>query len=257
MQEETIGRVPTADEQAGMDWWNALSERLRSYWLKEVGTAQASVADAWQTFKAARAAAQRWESREPLRVFCGLEFVGFELTLRVLTGDDGWLGVQVIAEPPTTGFKDGAAMGADSVARLRFGTNAQIGTTTLEWFSQDEHVPLYWEGFRLILQPHQCEQLRAWLPRLGRTAVLAQALSSAVKRQLGDDVPTLHYLGGFSSELAACVVLDGQEARTAVESQLADHWAANENGLQDALRSPEVTALLETALFTEKHRGTP
>lgn len=257
MQDETICRVPTADEQAGMDWWNALSERLRSYWLKEVGTAQASVADAWQKFKAGRAVAQRWESRAPLRVFCGLEFVGFELTLRVLPGDDGRLGVQVIAEPPTTGFKDGATMGPDSVARLRFGTNAQIGTTTLEWFAQDEHVPLYWEGFRLVLQPHQCEQLRAWLPRLSRTAVLAQALSTAVKRQLGGDVPTLHYLGGFTSELAAHVVLDGHAPAAAIESQLADHWAANEKGLQDALRSSEVAALLETAPFTEKHRGMP
>lgn len=142
-----------------------------------------------------------------------------------------------------------------STSLLRFGVNAQIGSTTLEWFAQNEHVPLYWEGFKLVLQPHQCEQLRAWLPRLGRTAVLAQSLSTAVKRSIGEDVPTLHYVGGFVADLAARVMLDGQATADAISAQLAEHWAAKEKGLQAALQGPEVTALLETAQFTEKQRS--
>ena len=253
---QDVSREPTADEQAGMNWWNALPERLRSYWLQEAGSTTASVADAWGKFKSARAMTDNSVySQQPIRAYSGLEFVGFEFSILVLPGDDGWLGVRVTAEPPATGFKQGATLGSESTSRLRFGVNAQIGSTTLEWFAQDEHVPLYWEGFKLVLQPHQCEQLRAWLPRLGRTAVLAQSLATAVKRSIGDDVPTLHYLGGFVSDLAARVVLDGQDAGEAISAQLANHWAAQEKGLQPALQSPGVAALLQTALFTEKQRS--
>ena len=39
---QDVTRAPTADEQGGMDWWNAQSEQLRSYWLKEVGSTTAS-----------------------------------------------------------------------------------------------------------------------------------------------------------------------------------------------------------------------
>ena len=252
---QDVTRAPTADEQGGMDWLNAQSEQLRSYWLKEVGSTTASAADAWLKFKAARDLSEKLYGQRPLRMHSGLEFVGFEFSLGVFPGDDGWLGVRVVAEPPATGYKEGCTLGSESTSLLRFGVNAQIGSTTLEWFAQNEHVPLYWEGFKLVLQPHQCEQLRAWLPRLGRTAVLAQSLSTAVKRSIGEDVPTLHYVGGFVADLAARVMLDGQATADAISAQLAEHWAAKEKGLQAALQGPEVTALLETARFTEKQRS--
>ena len=47
----------------------------------------------------------------------------------------------------------------------------------------------------------------------------------------------------------------GPEAADAISAQLAEHWAAKEKGLQAALQGPEVTALLETARFTEKQRS--
>lgn len=166
----------------------------------------------------------------------GLEFVGFEFSLGVLPGDDGWLGVRVVAVAGHW-IQGGCTLGKESTSPLRFGVNAQIGSTTLEWFAQNEHVPLYWEGFKLVLQPHQCEQLRAWLPRLGRTAVLAQSLSTAVKRSIGEDVPTLHYVGGFVADLAARVMLDGQATADAISAQLAEHWAAKEKGLQAACKA--------------------
>ena len=45
-------RPPTAAEQAGMDWWNALSESERGKWLERVG-GDASAADAWALYKKA------------------------------------------------------------------------------------------------------------------------------------------------------------------------------------------------------------
>jgi hypothetical protein len=39
----------TADEQAGIDWWNALTEEQRAYWLREANTA--IVAEAWAYHK--------------------------------------------------------------------------------------------------------------------------------------------------------------------------------------------------------------
>lgn len=40
---------PTKDEQAGIDWWNALPETARARWLERAGSAV--VADAWDAFK--------------------------------------------------------------------------------------------------------------------------------------------------------------------------------------------------------------
>jgi hypothetical protein len=39
----------TADEQAGMEWWNALTEEQRAHWLREANTA--SVAEAWAYYQ--------------------------------------------------------------------------------------------------------------------------------------------------------------------------------------------------------------
>lgn len=47
-----LPRSPTPDEQAGMDWWNALSESERGKWLERVG-GDASAADAWALYKKA------------------------------------------------------------------------------------------------------------------------------------------------------------------------------------------------------------
>jgi hypothetical protein len=41
----------TADEQAGMGWWNALTEEQRAHWLREANTA--SVAEAWAYYQRA------------------------------------------------------------------------------------------------------------------------------------------------------------------------------------------------------------
>ena len=44
-----MDREPTADELAGMAWWNGLSEVERAYWLGVAGSA--IVAEAWRAFK--------------------------------------------------------------------------------------------------------------------------------------------------------------------------------------------------------------
>jgi hypothetical protein len=50
-------RRPTADDLAGMAWWNALSEAKRLFWLQVAGgaAAGASAAQAWKAFQAANA----------------------------------------------------------------------------------------------------------------------------------------------------------------------------------------------------------
>lgn len=48
---------PTPDERAGMEWWNGLDETARRYWMIEAGNS-GRAADAWETFKRARDAAQ-------------------------------------------------------------------------------------------------------------------------------------------------------------------------------------------------------
>ena len=42
----------TTDEQAGMGWWNALTEEQRAHWLREANTA--SVAEAWAYYQRVR-----------------------------------------------------------------------------------------------------------------------------------------------------------------------------------------------------------
>ena len=42
-------RSPTADEQAGIDWWNGVTEATRAHWLKVANTAVP--AEAWARFK--------------------------------------------------------------------------------------------------------------------------------------------------------------------------------------------------------------
>ena len=39
----------TADERAGMDWWNALTEDRRAYWLRAANSA--IPAEAWAEYK--------------------------------------------------------------------------------------------------------------------------------------------------------------------------------------------------------------
>jgi hypothetical protein len=40
------------DDELGMAWWNALSERERAHWAAAAGTGRAK--DAWELFKAGR-----------------------------------------------------------------------------------------------------------------------------------------------------------------------------------------------------------
>lgn len=49
MTDELDTRVPTDDEQRGMDWWNALNELEREFWLRVAISARP--ADAWAAYK--------------------------------------------------------------------------------------------------------------------------------------------------------------------------------------------------------------
>lgn len=44
------GSVRTADEAAGMEWWNALHDEARRYWMAQAGNTGV-VADAWAAYK--------------------------------------------------------------------------------------------------------------------------------------------------------------------------------------------------------------
>jgi hypothetical protein len=45
-----MDREPTADERAGIDWWNGLSEGNRKYWMMKGGDTGV-VADAWAAYQ--------------------------------------------------------------------------------------------------------------------------------------------------------------------------------------------------------------
>ncbi|MDD2859563.1 MAG: hypothetical protein PHT60_15505 [Acidiphilium sp.] len=49
-------REPTADERAGMEWWNGLDEVARRFWMQQAGNTGRAV-DAWDAYKRARDAA--------------------------------------------------------------------------------------------------------------------------------------------------------------------------------------------------------
>ncbi len=42
-------RTPTADEVAGMAWWNSQTELVREFWLRVANSARA--ADAWAAYR--------------------------------------------------------------------------------------------------------------------------------------------------------------------------------------------------------------
>lgn len=46
-QDAILDREPTADERAGMNWWNAMDEDERKRWSSPTGV----VADAWRRYK--------------------------------------------------------------------------------------------------------------------------------------------------------------------------------------------------------------
>lgn len=238
----------TADETMGMAWWNALSEQLRAYWLKRTSNPNGSAADAWEAFKTARDSTEKWASLGPVRSHNGLEFPGFEMSLKVLPGDDGLLGVLVIAESPATGFERACSLGDESTGHLRFGLDANIGEKTLVWFATNQYASLFMEGIKVVLQPYQCELLRANLPRLGRTAALSKELASALERQLDAEAPKLHYLNDLCSGLAARVILDQEAPGVAIEGVIAEHWAAKEPGVTEAVSSDTVLKLVENFL---------
>lgn len=49
----TTQREPTADEQRGIEWWNALDEDARRYWMRQAKNS-GRAADAWEACKQAR-----------------------------------------------------------------------------------------------------------------------------------------------------------------------------------------------------------
>lgn len=55
---EREDREPTADERAGIDWWNSLSERERADWLRRASSAKP--ADAWAEHKRISGNGKKW-----------------------------------------------------------------------------------------------------------------------------------------------------------------------------------------------------
>lgn len=239
-KESVSERLATPDEQKGMDWWNAITEPQRSFWLKRA--ASAVPADAWRAYCAERDIADI-VSREPRRMFSGVEIYGFEFSLRVYPRIDGLMSVQVIAEPPATGFDSPCTVSGDGLGSLGFeATDAKIGADTIEWFAPGRYAARFREGFRIVVEPHQCQQLRAWLPRLAQTAVMSRTVADAVTLKMGNREP--HYLGDFVTQIVARIVLDGEPAAAALAAQCAEHWAGKEEGFKAALHSEAVQSLL-------------
>ena len=56
-------REPSADERAGMDWWNLLPESGRAAWLAKAQSAKPS--DAWATYKRTKNAPEGYGQPSP------------------------------------------------------------------------------------------------------------------------------------------------------------------------------------------------
>lgn len=233
-------RQPTADERAGMNWWNALSELARERWLKQAGSAV--VADAWAAYKAQ----PEFTPRPPYRVFDGMRFDGRDLGVMITAGTDGWMGVTVEAGPGITGFSQWCQLGSEDGRALRFGLGGiALDGNTLECFTAARSLPLYREGFKLLVEPHMAQQIPQWLPRLAETAVLARAMATAVERQWPEGKPIEH-MHSFTSGVAARVVLDELSPEDALQAECTEHWAAKDEEFVSIFRTGELQHLMRT-----------
>lgn len=53
-EQQNFDREPTADERAGIAWWNAMTETERAYWLSAAQTPTPAVAWAYYQCQQAR-----------------------------------------------------------------------------------------------------------------------------------------------------------------------------------------------------------
>lgn len=230
----------TAYDKAGMDWWNRSTEFARAYWLKRA--ASAVPADAWASYLA-----QSPPPYDMCRLWSGIQVCGIDISIGLLPGMDGALGVRVVAHSSLTGFADTCSLGSDSFSRLRFSpADIRVTADSLECFATDCAAPLVREGFRATIEPSMATTLHAWLPRLAEAAALAAAIGRVAEQALGD-APHSHYLDDFVSGLAALVVLDGLTAVDATDERLNAHWAGKEEKLVEVMRANKIQGLLEAA----------
>jgi hypothetical protein len=229
------------DETAGMEWWNSLGEGARAYWLDRAGTAVA--ADAWAAYKVHSAAVA--STAEPQRIFSGIEVSDANLSIALLPGIDGAMGVRVVAHPAMTGFKDDCSVGAESLGALRFrAEDVHFGDTSIECLASNEITPLVAEGFRAKIDRGMSAALQARMQDLKETAALAAAVARIAERELAG-TPHAHFVDSFVSTLAAKVVLDGMPPDVALDAQCKTHWAGSqEPKFVAVLRGAEVQELL-------------
>lgn len=238
---QELKRNPTPTEQAGMTWWNGLNERGRAYWLKRAGTA--IPAEAWACYQAAPKPLQK-----AIRVWDGIRVEGQDFAVQVTTSVDGGLRVTVDAMPSVTGFSGECRLTSSDGPDLRFGLgDIKVDAASLECFAPNRSAPLYREGFKLVIESHMAQALRAWLPKLADSAVLAQAIATVIERELPVPVQHLH---GFTCELAARVVLDELPPDEALKLQCESHWAGTgEPQFVAVFHGDQVQHLLTTAAF--------
>lgn len=62
MKPAAISAALAADSIAGLDWWNALSEGDRKFWM--LASQSSSTADAWHYFKRCEAACITWSTTQ-------------------------------------------------------------------------------------------------------------------------------------------------------------------------------------------------
>jgi hypothetical protein len=239
-------RHATADEDAGMKWWNSLSEIARRFWLNQADTAV--VADAWKAYKSRPVLTPS----PPQRTFSGMRFEGKDLSVHFNAVVTGCLSVTVDASPAVTGFREWCRLG-DGERSLHFSQDGiSVNGNTLECFARCSAAPLYSEGFRVEVEPHMAEQIIQWLPPLARTAVLAKAMAITLKGQLPENTPVAH-MHSFTSDVAAHVVLDEQSPEDAVNAVCEEHWAAREERFVATFRSGELLQLMQDHYDKRRH----
>ena len=261
---------PTADEAAGIDWWNDLTERERAAWCSLAGSAVP--ADAWALHKGCPSLEDsvRWQTsaqRQPAngnavsvhRAFSGVEIDGADFAILVAAQCDSLLGMRITAKAHITGLGQDCNIGGDDISRLSFGLgHIQVSDNSLECFAPSESTPLYLSGFKVAIDGSMAESLRLWLPRVAKTAALAAAMARKVDQVCCERV---HHLHGFTTDVAAEIVLDGKSPANALASVKSAHWLGNQSGevldttsakFVGAFDSDELQACMATAEVVQK-----
>lgn len=94
-----------------------------------------------------------------IRLGSRVAIVGREFTVRFIPLATGRIAADVIAQPVLTGFKESCVLNnPEAITEFHPEDIRQIGNS-LECMRKSDYGCLFWEGFRVLLEPGMSEQI--------------------------------------------------------------------------------------------------